>query len=280
MTSVVPAPETCSPPPLMPAELPSATIAPPSVTLVSVTMPTLFSIPPPARLALFPLIVPPVIFSVAPVSLKMPPPFPSAPAVAWFDVMSDPVIVSELALKMPPPPSPASAPAAELPETVELLIETMAVTSMRTPPPSPSPMLAGALAEPSSTAVPPVIVRFSKVTFAPPKIWKTRSTTVCVMKVELPPAPVIVMLLPPSARISRSPSAAAFSCPAELEMFRVYVPASRVMVSTSPLALAVEMASRRLPAVPSAVAASGLNAASSVRSSSHSEVPPTTASPC
>ena len=72
------------------------------------------------------------------------------------------------------------------------------------------------------------------------------------------PAPTIVILCVVSVR-SRSPSAIDVNA---------YVPAARVMVSSSVVALAPTIASRRLPASPSATSGSGLNVESTIRLSS------------
>ena len=173
-----PGPVICSPPPFpgfgVVMEFPSKVI----FVNVYVSPAIAFnSIPPPARLALFPETVAPFTVKVPGVKLNTPPPEPAAPVAAFPVIIVFPSMVkSAPLLYTPPPPSVAVAAVAVLfeivaPEIVAVVLVPLVLLSIKIPPP-----MAAVLFE----MVPPVIPNVSvSVTYNPrPAFPVSRSTFV------------------------------------------------------------------------------------------------------
>jgi len=145
------APLICSPPPLPGAAVAGSTPAllVSNVTLVSVTEPSISSIPPPALLAWLSVIITSVSVT-SPAVLKTPPPEPAAPSAILF-VISVPAKTSSVPplLKTPPPPLVASSP-----EAVLLVIGVPSIVMVPVPFQRPPPSAAATLL----STVPPVMV--------------------------------------------------------------------------------------------------------------------------
>ncbi|EMB13751.1 hypothetical protein RE6C_05404 [Rhodopirellula europaea 6C] len=156
------APVECKPPPLIPAKLFET-----SVPKFNVTVPSMTSMPPPARLAVLPSdgIAPPIWLKLtvtAPSVLKIPPPLPKTPSAALPLIVELLTVSVPPLLKIAPPPSSAASPEAALP--VKMVPSTVIVPVLfQRPPPSRAAKLSrtvppemSALPSPEICSAPPL----------------------------------------------------------------------------------------------------------------------------